>query len=593
MGKMAAAGKGPGPSNTEIASMLRELALRLEMQNVPFKPQAFQRAAYALDSLDEPVSRIHAEGGVKALDALPAVGTGIAKRIEEALMTGRICELEEMRRSLPVDVMQLSAVEGLGPKTMVALHEALGIRSLDDLTRAVRAGKVRKLPGFGARTERRLLQGIEFLGVDAGRLPFAKALRIAREIEARLRESKWVSQACVTGSIRRRKETIGDLDFLGVTARPIELMEQFTTMPGVIEVQAKGATKALVRLSSGIDADLRVVPPESFGAALVYFTGSKDHNVAIRRMAMDKGLRINEYGVFRGVKRIAGETEESVYQSLGLPWIPPELREQRGELEAAREGRLPRLVEAGDLQGDLQVQTDWTDGSDSLEAMAEAALRIGRKYIAITDHTRDLPMARGSDEAKLLKQAAAIRSLDRRMQGIRVLTGAELNIRKDGSLDISDEVLAQLDVVGAGIHSYFDQSRDDMTGRMIRAMENPHLDILFHPSARAIGRRRPVDFDAGAVFAAARRTGTVLEIDAQPNRLDLSDEQVRRAVAMGVKLVISSDAHNQAELKYPEEYGIGVARRGWAAKKDILNSLPLERFLARLKGGRARPRKPA
>jgi DNA polymerase (family 10) len=371
-----------------------------------------------------------------------------------------------------------------------------------------------------------------------------------------------------------------------VSDHPVELVEQFVSMPNVAAIYARGVTKAMVRLAEGVDADLRVVAPESFGSALMYFTGNKDHNVAVRRMAVERGLKLNEYGVFRGARRIAGGTEESVYASVGLPWIPPELRESRGKLEAAREGRLPRLVEEGDLRGDLQIQTDWTDGNDSILAMAEAARRLGRRYIAITDHTRDLAMVHGNDEARLLRELAAIRDLDGRIRGIRVLAGAELNIRRDGTVDIADDVLARMDVVGAGIHSHFDLSREDMTRRLVRAMENPNVDILFHPSARALGKRKPVEFDLDAVIKAARRTGTVLEIDAQPGRLDLKDEHIRRAVEAGVKLVISSDAHNAAELRYPELFGIGQARRGWARKRDILNTLPLDRFLSRLKGAK-------
>lgn len=580
------AGGASAPSNAEIAALLREMALRLEMKGVAFKPQAFEKAAYTVDALDDSLERIYRSGGIKALDALPSVGAGIAKRMEEALATGRIAELEEMRREAPVDILRLSAVEGLGAKSILALHGRLGIRTLDDLARAARAGRIRDVPGFGEKLEARILRSIEFLGMDAGRIPLGEALALANRIVARLREDPDAVQVVVAGSIRRRRETVGDIDILAVTRRPVELVERFVSMPGVARVHAEGAAKALVRLSAGIDADLRVVAPESFGAALLYFTGSKDHSVALRRLALERGLKINEYGVFRGSRRIAGETEESVYRAVGLPWIPPEMREMHGEIEAAREGTLPEPVREGDLLGDVQVQTDWTDGKDTLEAMAEAARRLGRRYVAITDHTRDLAMARGNDEARLLEQAAAVRALDRRMKGIRVLAGAEVNIRRDGSLDIADAALAELDVVGAAIHSHFDQPREEMTRRMIRAMENPNVDILFHPSARTLGRRKPVDFDVDAVLAAARRTGTVLEIDAQPSRLDLKDDHIRRAVEKGVKLVISSDAHSAAELRYPEEFGIGQARRGWATRKDILNTLPADRFLGRLKDGK-------
>jgi DNA polymerase (family 10) len=344
----------------------------------------------------------------------------------------------------------------------------------------------------------------------------------------------------------------------------------------------------MVRLASGMDADLRLVPAASFGAALCYFTGSKAHNVALRRIAQARELKLNEYGLFRGSRRIAGRTEEEIYEALGLDWIPPELREDAGEIEQAARRRLPALIDYGDLRGDLQIQTDWTDGSASIEEMASAARDLGLEYIAITDHTRDLPMARGSDEERLLEQAEAIRKLNSRLRGFRVLSGAEVNIREDGSLDVADEALARLDVVGAAIHSYFHQGRAEATRRVIRALENPHVDVLFHPTARSIGHREPVDFDIDAVVAAARRTGTVLEVDAMPDRLDLRDEYVRKAVEAGVLLAIDSDAHQPGQLAYADELGVAVARRGWARKADVVNALPVGRCLARLKDA-ARP----
>jgi DNA polymerase (family 10) len=333
------------------------------------------------------------------------------------------------------------------------------------------------------------------------------------------------------------------------------------------------------------------VAAESFGAALLYFTGSKDHNVALRRIAQEKGLKLNEYGVFRGERAMAGRTEEEVYEALGLPFIPPELREARGELEAARAGRLPKLIAYGSLRGDLQIQTDWTDGAASIEAMAAAAKRLGLEYIAITDHTRDLAMTGGSDEKQLLAQGKEIARLNRKLVGFRILTGAEVNIRKDGSLDIADEALARLELVGAAVHSLFGQPRATATRRVIRAMENPHVDVLFHPTARQLGRREPIDLDIDAVIAAAKRTGTVLEIDGIPDRLDLRDEYVRKAVTAGVPLVIDSDAHHPSHLRYADEYGVAVARRGWARASDVLNTLPVTKLLARLKGGKRRVRR--
>jgi DNA polymerase (family 10) len=582
----------PPVCNAEVARALREMALFLEMDEVPFKPRAYEKAALAVEALDQPLARIAAETGRKGIEELPGIGKGIAERIEELLRTGRMHDLDALRRRTPIDVLGLCAIEGLGPKMAKALHEKLGIRDVRALEAACRAGRVRGTPHFGAKTEEKLLRGMAFLEQGAGRQPLGLVLALAREIEARLEKLPGVKRAAVAGSIRRRKETIGDLDFLVAAEAAANVARAFAAMPEVAHVYARGETKTLVRLASGIDADLRVVPEVSFGAALLYFTGSKAHNVALRRIALARKLKLNEYGLFRGSRPVAARTEEEIYEALGLPWIPAELREDAGEIEAAQAGRLPHLIEPGELRGDLQVQTDWTDGSASIEEMAAAAKSRGLEYVAITDHTRDLAMARGCDEKRLLEQAEAIRRLNRKQRGFRVLTGAEVNIRKDGSLDVDDAALAQLEVVGAAIHSFFHQSREEATRRVIQAMENPHVDILFHPTARTIGRREPVDLDIDAVIRAAVRTGTVLEIDALPERLDLKDEHVRKAVEAGAKLAIDSDAHQPSHLACAEEFGIAVARRGWARRADVVNALPVERCLAQLKDAGSAGRRP-
>jgi DNA polymerase (family 10) len=574
-------------SNAEVARALREMSLFLEMEGVPFKPRAYEKAASAVESLEEPLAAIDAEAGPKGLETVSAVGKGIAAKIDELLRTGRIAKLEALRRKTPVDVLALTAIEGLGPRMVKALYDALGVRSPADLEKACRQGRVRGVPHFGARSEQRMLRAIELQKQFVGRTPISSVLPLAREIAARLGEVPGVVEVAVAGSIRRGKETIGDLDFLVAAEKAAAVAKFFAAMPEVIHVYARGESKTLVRLENGIDADLRAVPLESFGAALAYFTGSKSHNVALRRIARKRQLKLNEYGLFRGAKRIAGRTEEELYSALDLPWIPPELRENRGEIEAAQAGRLPRLIAAGDLRGDLQVHSDWSDGDASLEEMARAARALGLDYIAITDHTRDLSIANGNDEAQLLEQVRAIGKLNRKLRGFRVLTGAEVNIRRDGSLDIADEVLARLDVVGAAIHSHFRLSRQETTRRVIRAMENPHVDVLFHPTGRALGRRAPVALDIDAVIEAARRTGTVLEIDAIPDRLDLKADHVRKAVESGVALVIDSDAHDPSHLGFCDEYGLSVARRGWARKRDVLNTLPADRLLARLGSGRS------
>lgn len=577
-------------SNREVADALREMALFLEMDGVPFKPRAYEKAALAVDALDRPLHEIAAQSGEKGIDALPAIGKGIAERILEVLRSGRLADLEQLREKTPIDVRGLTAIEGVGPKLAKVLYEELGIRDVAALAAACRAGKVRELPHFGVKSEQKILQGIGFLADTGGRQPLGRVLPLAREIERRLAGLPGVERAALAGSIRRRKETIGDLDFLVAARDAKAVAEAFAALPEVVHVYARGERKTLVRLANGMDADLRVVPLASFGAALAYFTGSKAHNVALRGIAKRRGLKLNEYGLFRGARCVAGRSEAELYEALGLALVPPELRENEGEIEAAREGRLPRLIEHGTLRGDLQIQTRWTDGTASIEEMAEAARALGLEYIAITDHTRDLAMARGCDEARLLEQAEEIRKLNARLRGFRVLAGAEVNIREDGSLDLADEALAKLEVVGAAIHSHFRQSRAETTRRVLRAIEHPHVDILFHPTARSLGQRAPLDLDLEALIAAAKRTGTVLEIDGMPDRLDLPDVAVRKAVEAGVKLAVDSDAHQPAQLGYADVFGVAVARRGWARAADVINTLPVTRCLAQLKRA-ARPKR--
>ena len=576
------------PRNADVAARLREIALFLDMEGVPFKPRAYAKAADSVAALDAPVAELHAAGGVKALAALPGIGRSIAEKIGELLATGEIGVLRDLRARTPVDVAALTAVSGVGPKAVRTLYERLGVTDVASLEEAARAGKIRALQHFGPRSEERILRGLAFARQGKGRFPLGDVLPLVRDVEARLAARPGVERAVIAGSIRRRREIVGDADVLVVARRPGPVMRFVAAMPEVVEVLGQGDTKTSVRLASSLQLDVRVVPRASFGAALHYFTGSKDHNVLLRQIAIKKKLKLNEYGVFRGRTAIAGATEEEVYAALDLPYIPPELREDRGEIEAARAGRLPDLIAPGSLRGDLQTQTSWTDGADSLEDMVAAARRRGLSYVAITDHTRDLAMVGGSDERQLRRQGAAIDALNEKLRGFRVLKGAEVNIRKDGTLDVADEALAALDVVGAAVHSHFGLSRREMTARVVRAIRNPHVDVLFHPTCRILQSREPIDLDVDAVIAAARETGTVLELDAYPARLDLKDEHVRRAIAAGVKIVIDSDAHATRHLSFPEDYGIDQARRGWATAADVLNTRPVDELLAALKNGRRR-----
>lgn len=576
------------PSNTEVARALREMGLFLEMDEVPFKPQAYEKAAYTVQALDRPIAEIHARGGERALMQLPGIGKGIAGRIAGMLATGEMADLEALRERTPVDVLELTAVEGIGATTVRHLWQELGIRDLADLKRAARRGRIAEVPHFGERREQRIREAIELHEQTAGRRPLGEVLELALQIEAALARLPGVAQAVVAGSIRRRCETVGDIDLLVAAARPAALSRRFAALPEVRSVLAHGPTRTMLRLTNGMDADVRVLAPDSFGAALVYFTGSKAHGVALRRLARGRGLKLNEYGLFRGERCLACRTEEEVYAALGLEWIAPELREDTGEVELAARGELPRLVASADIRGDLQVHSSWTDGAASIEEMARAARELGREYVVITDHTRDLAVAGGLDERRLRAQAREIRAVDRELDGIRVLAGAEVNIRADGSLDIADGALAELDVVGAAVHSHFDLSRAEMTRRIVRAVESPHVDVLFHPLGRSLGRRRAIDVDFDAVLRACVRSGTILEVDAQPERLDLPDALVRRAVAAGVRIVVDSDAHAPGELRWIETFGVGVARRGWAGQGDVINTLAADAMLAALKRSRGR-----
>ena len=570
----------------------------LEIKGVEFKPQAYEKVAHSIEMLEEDVKDIYQKGGLKALEEISGVGRGIAEKIEEYIKNRRIKDHALLKKEIPVDIDELSTVEGVGPKMILRLYEELKIKTRDQLEKAARAEKLRGLEGFGQKTEENILRSIDFLKKEHGRFILGFVMPEMRAIVEKIRKVPGVERAEFAGSIRRMQETVGDLDILVISKKPSLAMDFFVTMPEVAAIYAKGNTKSSVRLKMGMDADLRVLPPESFGAALQYFTGDKYHNVQLRQIAIKQGYKLNEYGLYKGKKLVAGRTEEEIYEKLGLAWMPPELRTNGGELVAAlrpvrqacgeqAQGKpdgLPKLVEYGDLMGDLQIQTDWTDGENSIREMAEAAKKQGLKYICITDHTKTLAMTGGSDEKKLLRQMAAIDEVNRKFKGsgFKVLKGAEVNIMKDGTLDINDETLAKLDVVGASVHSNFNMPEKDMTARIIRAMENPNVDIIFHPTGRVIKRREAYKVNMDELLKSAKRTKTVMEIDAFPDRLDLKDEYIRKAVELGVKLAIDSDAHSVAHFSYLE-FGVAQARRGWAEKSDIINTRDWQEMLKQLK----------
>ncbi|GIW67492.1 MAG: DNA polymerase/3'-5' exonuclease PolX [Candidatus Parcubacteria bacterium] len=565
--------------NPEIAKLLRMMGIYLQMKGVQFKPQAYEKAAYSIEALDEDIEEFIKKNGKEGLKNLPGVGESIAEKIIEYLKTGKIKELEELKKEVPVDVETLTSIEGVGPKIVYKLYKALGIKTIEDLEKACREHKIRRLPGFGEKSEEKILKGIEFFKQGGGRVILGFIIPVVEELVSYLKESGLAKEVVPAGSYRRKKETIGDIDILAVSDKPEKLMDYFVKFPEVSNIYAQGPTKTMVRLKIGLDADLRVVPEESFGAALAYFTGSKDHNIKMRELAIKKGWKLNEYGLFdKQEKMIAGRTEEEIYEKLGLDWIPPEMRENRGEIELAMEGKLPKLIEYGSIKGDLQVQTNWTDGQNSIEEMVEEAIKLGLEYICITDHTKSLAMTGGLDEEKLLKQMAEIDKLNQKYKGkIKILKGAEVNILKDGSLDIKDEVLAKLDFVGAAIHSHFNLPRNVQTERIKKAMANPNVDCIFHPTGRVINKRPAYEVDIDEIIDYAKKTKTILEIDAYPDRLDLKDEHIRKCVEKGVKMVIDSDAHSVLHLGFLD-LGVSQARRGWATPSDIINTLAYDKF---------------
>ncbi|OGM96623.1 MAG: DNA polymerase III [Candidatus Yanofskybacteria bacterium RIFCSPHIGHO2_02_FULL_38_22b] len=570
--------------NQVLSKIFREMAVFLEIKGVAFKPQAYEKVSEVLENLEEDVKDIYKNGDLKALENIPGVGASIAEHIEEYIKTGHIKNYEKLKKELPVDIECLRSVEGVGPKTILLLYKKLKIKNLEKLEEAAKAGKIRKIKGLGEKTEQKILKGIEFVKSSGGRLILGYAVPIAKTLLEKIRSLPGVELAEFGGSLRRRQETIGDLDFIAFSDNPTEIINKFLKFPEIKHVYTKGEYRALVRLDIDMDADISVVSPKSFGAAMIAWTGNKHHNIAIRAIAEKKGWLLNDYGLWKNKQLLASKTEEEVYQKLGMDWIPPEIRNDSGEIKAALEGKLPKLVGYEDLKGDLQVQTDWTDGKHSIKEMAGAAQKMGLEYICITDHTKSLAMTGGSDEKRLLKQMAAIDEVNREFKSskFKVLKGAEVNIMKDGTLDIDDEILAKLDVVGAAVHQNFNMSEGDMTNRIIRAVENPNVDIIFHPTGRIINKRPAYPVNVEELLKAAKRTKTVMEIDAFPDRLDLKDEYIRKGVEMGVKFAIDSDAHHIYHLQYLE-YGIAQARRGWATKTDIINTRSWQEMLKLLK----------
>ena len=604
--------------NANIASILRDIAFLLETEdvednsNMVFKIRSYKRASDVIANLSSNVEEVYATHGLKGIMQIPSIGKAIALKIEEYLTTGKIQYLEELKSKMDIDIDGFYGLEGIGPKTIKIVFEKLGIRDLSGLEKAASEGRLRSIRGFSEKKEEVILKKIQQFKKGRSRYLIGEVYPLIKQIETRLLKFNGVKNAVVAGSFRRMKETVGDIDFVVASNDVEKVMDYFVSMPEIDEVLGKGSTKTFVRLNNRMDADLLVVPEESFGSALQYFTGSKEHGVAMRKIAIAKGLHLNEWGIFdTSQHRIAGSTEQEVYQTLDLEWIPPEMRENLGEVELAKKGGkgLPKLIGYNDLKGDLQVHSNSTDGTMSIEEMALAANeKFGLQYIVITDHTKSLKLTNGLDEKQLLNQENRIAELNDRTKRVfdktekqrrneldssptttltnannfRILSGAEVNIMGDGSLDISNNVLDKLDIVGAAIHSNFSQPIEVQTDRLIKAARNPSVDIIFHPTGRRINKREGYPVNIEKLIDIANDTNTILEIDAHYDRLDLKDEYVRMAIQNGVKLVIDSDAHHPVHFAFLK-FGIGQARRGWAEKSSILNTMPVDELLRCLK----------
>jgi DNA polymerase (family 10) len=567
--------------NADIAAIFEEIADLLEIQGGnPFRVRAYRNAARSVGELGRDLASLLEEG--KELPKIPGIGADLDAKIHEICKTGTCKLLDELHREMPPAITELLRVPGLGPKRVKLLHDKLKIRSTEELKRAARAGRIRELTGFGARTEETILRALAERSATPGRCKLAVAAQYAAALEAYLARVQGVRKVAVGGSFRRMRETVGDLDILVAAEAGSPVMERFTRYDEVKNVLSHGETRASVTLKSGLQVDLRLVPPESYGAALHYFTGSKAHNIAIRKLGQARGLKINEYGVFKGERRVAGDTEESVFVAVGLPWIPPELREDRGEIEAARAKRLPRLVELADLKGDLHSHTKATDGHNTLGEMAAAAKAAGLTYLAITEHSRRLTVARGLDPKRLLKQIDEIDALNSELKGITLLKGIEVDILEDGRLDLPDSVLSRLDLVIGAVHSAFDLPRGKQTARLLRAFDNRYFTLLAHPSTRLIGEREPIDVDMARIVRAAKKRGCCLELDAQPDRLDLTDVHCQMAREEGVLVAVNSDAHSTFDFAHLR-FGIGQARRGWLSADDVMNTRALAKLRPLLK----------
>ncbi len=570
--------------NQEVADILYKIADVLElMDEIRFKIIAYRRAAQNIESLSKDIAEIYKKNGIEGLREIPGIGKDIAFKTEEIIKTGKLKYLDELKKKIPFDAESLMNIEGLGPKRINILYKKLMVKNAGELERAAKEKKIRDIPGFGVRAEENILKGIEFSKTIKKRFILGYIWPDILKLENELKKLREVERVEICGSARRRKETIGDLDILVISMKPEKVMDYFVKLEAVKRIIAKGSTKSTVILKNDMQVDLRVLQRESFGAAMQYFIGNKEHNIELRKIAISKGYKLSEYGLFKEKKIVAADDEKKIYRALGLNYIEPEMRENTGEIESAKKNKVPRLIELKDIQGDTHMHTKQTDGANSMEEMIEKAVSLERKYIVISDHTKSLGVANGLNERQLLKQIEFIEKINKRYSGrIKILSGCEVNIMGNGTPDIINSVLKKLDVVTASIHSGLKQDEDKITKRIAAAMENENVDIIGHPTGRIIQKREAYAVNINKIFDKAKATGTCLEIDSFPTRLDLKDIHIKEAVKRNVKLVISSDAHHTSHQDFMI-FGVWQARRGWAEAKNIINTLPLQKFLKEIK----------
>jgi DNA polymerase (family 10) len=563
-------------NNQDIARIFYNIAEILEIQGEnPFKIRAYIKAAQTVESYTKELSEIKE---TEELKSLPGIGEKIVLKIKDLLETGKLEMYEKLKKSEFAPLVELLEVPGMGPKHVRLVYDKLGIKTIDQLEKAARKGKLRDLPGLGEKTEQNILKGIEQERRHKERYPLGEILPKAESVVSQLKKVKEVKDISLGGSLRRMKETIGDVDILVSSLKPKAVSNAFVKLPEVQNVLNKGVTKSSIVTKDGIQMDLRVVKPESYGSAQHYFTGSKAHNIRIRSLGIDRGLKVNEYGVFKGKKSVSGKTEEEVFKSVGLPYIPPEMREDWGEIEAAQKKKLPHLIELKDIKGDLHIHSNWTDGRSTIEEMAQAARKMGYEYIALCDHSPTIGITNGLTPERIKKRKREIDEVNRKLKGFKVLNGAEVDIRSNGKMDFEDDILKELELVVGAVHTKFSQPKEEMTRRIIQAIENPHVHIIAHPTGRLLGKRDPYEVDMDKLLDAAKANGKIMELNAFPDRLDLNDLHCRKAREKGVKIAISTDSHWTEHLHWIK-YGIATARRGWLEPEDVVNTLPLEKLL--------------